>query len=126
MSQGNGSPNSQSNEGEKFFENENKNEFWSDVMDLSDSDVQISFLKQNHFLIILKKKLFLIIIGNKFLNCFFSYEDLENVDETEIAEKLHKILDETLTTCKIDDIDKRIFSTHLNNASKTFIQVYGS
>lgn len=51
------------------------------------------------------------------------YEDLEILDATEIAEKLHTMLDETLATSEVNDLDRRIFSTYLTDASKTFVQV---
>ncbi|XP_043474828.1 uncharacterized protein C1orf112 homolog isoform X2 [Leptopilina heterotoma] len=85
MSQGNGKSNS---EVKDLMEDEMED--WSELMDMSDSEVK---------------------------------EDLETLDETEIAEKLHTILDEKLATCEVNDLDRRIFSTYLTDASKTFVQL---
>lgn len=85
MSQGNGKSNS-----EFKFLMDNEMEDWSELMDMSDSEVK---------------------------------EDLEILDATEIAEKLHTMLDETLATSEVNDLDRRIFSTYLTDASKTFVQL---
>ncbi|XP_033224134.1 uncharacterized protein C1orf112-like [Belonocnema kinseyi] len=49
--------------------------------------------------------------------------DSENGDQALLVEKLHKIFDECLPICPVDDLDTRIFSVYLSEANRTITQL---